>query len=1587
MAQDRPIGNMKFGIGFDGFDESINTLDKLNKALKQSESSMKATMSTFDKAGASAEDLSRKEQALIDTTELQAKKIQLLEKRREDYIQTYGKESKQVANVTNQINTATVKYNKLSKELDSTKQAYILASAGVDKYASAIKDNEKAMNDEIKAFKEAGDKAGELEAKQRGLTKQAALTEQAIESQKQAINKMAQEFGESSTQVAQAQTKLEEFKRSAKNTDTRLDGVTNALSELKREASDVDDKVDKAGDSLAEAGKQGNKAEDGFKSATKEFSALATGLAVSISTKALDMAIDAADALKESFNEVVEASNRFQGKMGLTKGESKQFLDFANELVKSGMVDNLEEAQEAITQVYQTAGKKVTPEGLKQLTEYAISFSKTFDTDVNETMRGASRMMENFGISAEEAFDLLTAGAQNGLNQSNELADNMAEYSQVFGQMGFTADETFSLLEAGLDGGAYNLDKVNDLIKEMGLSLTDGRFDKNMDMFSESTRNLFNEWKDHKASQGEVVKSMMNDFAHMEGGYEALNRAGTVWSALGEDNSLKVIQAMAGASTSFGETKGKAEELNKTIENTTAWEAFTNGVKGTINSIATWSQGFTSGMIEPIENFFNNTLPNAVKPLDQFFFFVSNFISNLKDIIGKMWSGEDTVSDQHVLNMMGFSWESIWALDDFIKGFKEKADTFGNYIKGFWKLFTGDEAEQLDGYSMLRKLGMSPESIAKVEEVKNTLANTFKSIKENYSKYLGTVLDVAGKTLSTIFDFIMTTVVPLVLPALTSMLQTVGSAFKDVFGFLSTWWDTNGDRIMKAFKNLLIILSPLIAIAIELVKSFVSSVVGLIKGLVKVVTGIIDVFSALLTGDFSGMWESIKNIFFGAIEVVWNYINIMFIGKIFKAVGGFGAGIKSLFSGMWGGIKNIFSGSITSVNSFISGFVTKAWNLFKSLGSNLGSTVSSMWTGIKNIFSGSINSVNGFISGFVTKAWNLFKSLGSNLGSTVSSMWTGIKDTFSGGIDTVVQWMKDLPNKIASAVSNGKDAVKDAFKGIFNAALKAIGNPVNGIISGANWVLEKLGADKLPEWDVPQYAKGTPAGGHPINGPMMVNDGRGAETVITPDGRAFIPRGRNVVLNAPKGTHVLTAEETAQLHGSKAPKYRYKKGTNFFGNMWDSVKNVAGNVGNTLKNVVGDVWDFISDPGALARKVLGGLDVLGGLTKYPLEVGKGILSKATSALTEKITSLFSSGNLDTSIGTNGVYKYLADVAKSVMKKFPGFMVTSGYREGDQYSHGKRNAIDIALPGVTGGSPRYTEAANYAFEKFASKIGYVITNGKVRDRSGQSGQPATGAWEPWPAGDHYDHVHLNGIKDPQNTQISGDSVGGSGVERWRNVAIRALKMTGQYSAANLNALLNQMRTESNGNPKAINLWDPNAMKGTPSKGLMQVIDPTFKAYAMPGFNTNIYDPLSNILASIKYALATYGSLTNAYRGVGYENGGIITKEHLARVGEGNKEEVVIPLTGSGLKRSRAMQLLAYANEKLNRNQSAPVSGTTSSTNSDMAQMLLLLQQQNELLMAILAKDTNVVLDGEKLNSKLQKIQARNQLNNTRNLGLI
>lgn len=1437
MAQDRPIGNMKFGIGFEGLDESLTTLNKLNSAIKQTESAMKTNISTMDKGNKTASDYARAEADLTRAYELQAKKIALLEKRKEEQIKAHGAESAAVARTVDQINKASAKYNQYNKEIDKNKQAHIIASSGVDKYSKAIKNNESAMKDEVSALRSAGDKVGAYKAQKQGLLKQEELTTKAIKAQENVVRQMTKQFGENSTQVASAKEKLETFKRQQQITSKQIEGTNKGLKESSNAFRGLNDEMSKSEPASKKAVSGLGKVTSGLGSMLggigKVVGKVGLGALLTIGNKAFNAVSSNVDSAIKRIDTLANSSRAFQN-MGFS-------------------ADNTAKAMKNISKAI---------EGLPTALDDSVS---------NVQLLAASTGDLDKSVDIYKALNDAILGFGGDANMANNA---IIQLSQSFSNGKVDAQTWNSMINSGLGP------TLNALAKQMGIT----------------TGELKEGLSEGKISVNDFQDALIKLDKEGGGGLKSLDQ-------IAKDSTKGISTSLANAKTAM--VRGTAElikSVDEMLKNmnlptisefiTTAGTNMENFMKKVAAVMPEIAKNFK--WVGDVFNGIKEIFANVMDEVDAFVFNFTNGFKQMVDFVKNVWNGDVQSNDYYLLRLAGLDYETIWKIEDFIKTFKEKAETFGAYVQGFWEIFSKDEATSLQGYSMLRTLGMTEDQITGLETAVENVKTFLSDLKDVVIDLADIALYNLNQEFNTLYKFFTEDVAPDLLPIIqswTESFQRMSTIFKDTGDsanglktVIVVAWKIMEDR----FQGLWIIVKT-IMIAIQIT----------IETVTVAIAGILNTFGLIITGQWGRAWDEIKKTGERIWAAIWGGIKNTFLGKILTTLGEFYERNKKIFEGIWETITGI---------------------LF---------------------------AVPGFVYDIFTK----------------------------------------VPKRMVEAIKGGKSAVVAAFKEVFNAALRAIGKPVNGIIKGASWVLEKLGAEPLKEWDVPQYATGTPSGGHPINGPMMVNDGRGAETVITPDGRAFIPKGRNVVLNAPKGTHVLTAEETAQLQGSKAPKYRYKKGTNFFGNMWDSVKKVAGNVGHTIKNVVGDVWDFISDPGALARKVLGGLDVLGGLTKYPLEVGKGILSKATSALTEKITGLFSSGNLDTSIGTNGVYKYLADVAKSVMKKFPGFVATSGYRPGDPYSHGKRNAIDIALPGVTGGSPKYTEAANYAFEKFANKIGYVITNGKVRDRSGQSGTGVHDDWRTWPDGDHYDHVHLNGVKDPQNTQISGDSVGGSGVERWRNVAIRALKMTGQYSAGNLNALLNQMRTESNGNPKAINNWDINAKKGTPSKGLLQVIDPTFRAYAMPGFNSNIYDPLSNILASIRYALATYGSLTNAYRGVGYENGGIITKEHLARVGEGNKEEVVIPLTGSGLKRSRAMQLLAYANEKLNRDQSTPVSGTTSSINSDMAQMLLLLQQQNELLMAILAKDTNVVLDGEKLNSKLQKIQSRNQLNANRDLGLV
>lgn len=258
---------------------------------------------------------------------------------------------------------------------------------------------------------------------------------------------------------------------------------------------------------------------------------------------------------------------------------------------------------------------------------------------------------------------------------------------------------------------------------------------------------------------------------------------------------------------------------------------------------------------------------------------------------------------------------------------------------------------------------------------------------------------------------------------------------------------------------------------------------------------------------------------------------------------------------------------------------------------------------------------------------------------------------------------------------------------------------------------------------------------------------------------------------------------------------------------------------------------------------------------------------------------------------------------------------------------------------------------------------------MRDRVGMSGQAATGQWVPWPAGDHYDHIHLNGSLGAGSIYKAGTDVagglptpGGASVERWRPYIKKALKMNGlPTTQAYVNAWMSQIQTESGGNPSAIGgndgLADGNAT------GLLQTKPGTFAANAFPGHG-NIMNGFDNMLAAIRYAKNRYGAnmLSVIGRGHGYANGGLINKDGLYRAGEGNKPEMVIPLT----RKTRAIELMGQALAFMAGDNKQSVSQTPSADNT--AELVTLIKQQQRqhselmrILKAILSKDNGITTD--------------------------
>ncbi|XZO08210.1 CHAP domain-containing protein [Weissella paramesenteroides] len=1098
----------------------------------------------------------------------------------------------------------------------------------------------------------------------------------------------------------------------------------------------------------------------------------------------------------------------------------------------------------------------------------------------------------------------------------------MAEYSQVLGQMGLSISDSMALIDNGVKSGAYNGDKLLDFTKEFQISLNDGRMDDAITSFSKKSQEMFKGYKDGKVSAGDMFKQITGEMGTMTDKQKEATIASNLWSALGEDNSLKVIESLGKTNDKFDDVKGTADKTSKQLKESNPFELMRRSAESSIKSI--------SLNTSETKEFKKNIKPLQKSLTD----LIKSIVDNLP-VITKTLTPLLEFTSKHLNIIVGAlaTMAGLW-------GTKKILD-FGSALSGVAKKGAGLIFKpKVDGSDAKRELGV----IGKLGKgIGKGFVWSAKLGKKAFTKSLSalkTTTVASGKGIVKGLKFtasIATKGAKLAMASLVKTAKVTGSGIKLAFNFLKA-------------NPLILLITGITAAVVALTtlyqhnKKFRNFVNGLVKSAQNFFKGIakwfgqaykkvLSIFKAILKfmkKDWKELLLLIVNPFAGAFALTYKHN-----AKFRKAINNLVKAVVKFFKDMGKGIANVFNSiwhNITKVYNNIRKFIRDTTN-------DIGKIWSKGWRNISNFFGGIWNGMKKFGHDAIWSIKNTFDDALGRIGSAFSNTWKGIKSGFSD----MWQGMKNL----------ARDGI--------NAVIKI----PNVGISGINGLIHDFGGPKSAIGHIPEvkkFAKGTGAIKELTH--AMLNDGNDSpatgnkEMLIHPNGATELVQGRNTERLLLPGTEVLNASETAMLMRMQGITH-FASGTGFWNRIWGGVTDVAGNAWGGLKNGVKkftEMFKFITNAVAHPVKTLESKLSLktAGLDSVYKDFGGAFFGKVKGQAKDWWKTLWSMASDASNAGADGGmkgddYKYKNRVADSnppdewgyFIKECVSFVANRLSNMGvsaNLFSHLGNGSDWVNAPVRHTNNPKPGMVAVYGpGSEFGNHVAMV---------TGVQGNKISGEEYNW----NYDHKYhtyhgrnasgattfldfgksINAkAKDiatnsplaklikkqtggmlgwiqkfiaPLNDSSTGED---GNVQSWADDVKKALHKLGlSDSASMVQKVLRQINTESRGNPKAIGGTD--GYNEGHATGLMQVKPPTFNAYALPG-HKDIFNGYDNILAGLNYAKHRYGdNLSYLGNGHGYANGGLITRHQFAEIGENNQPEMIIPL--DAMKSSRGFELL-------------------------------------------------------------------------------
>lgn len=1001
---------------------------------------------SLDEMTSSTNDSRTALERLTDTVSGQEKQLKGLKDDLANAVLVYGENSAEAQALKSQI-------ERLNNELNANRDQINNARQSAENYADSLNNSGDSANDNRSALERLSDTVSDQE------TRLADLRE--------AYANAVIEQGESSAEAQRLAGEISQLSQELSDNRETLENARNSADEFDNSLEDVEESAEDTG--------------DGF-----------TVLKGAISDLVSDALSYAIDKFKELMTSADQALNTLQVKTGLSSDEMSKFKDEMNDLYKNNYGESLEDIADVFSAITQNS-KETDPSKIKDLAKNAIVLRDSFGYEIPESMRAVNMLIDQFGLTGEEAFNLIAQGSQNGLDKNEDLLDTINEYGVHYHNLGYSAEEFFNSLKNGTDAGTFSVDKLGDAMKEFGIIAKEG---------SDETVNAWATLGLVQGDNSERIQATTDEISKQKEKIADLEK------------KLKYAYIEQG---NFNE---KTDELKKMkmADNIAEWEAELSDLK---NGLSLNEKG-----LKEMQNAGGDTKYTISELMSAFNEGGDKAKEATQDVMNALFELDDETERNALgVQLFGTMWEDLQA-----DGVKALSKIDGEFDKTAETMKEIDSIKYDDIGSALGVLGRTIET----EIIRPFVDKVVPPIKD-FIGWLIENIPIVESTLAGIGTAMATMFVAKQIMAVVNSWKAYKTATE---GASIAQWLLNSAQLASPMTLIIGLIAGLVAAFVvlwnksEAFRNFWIELWENIKSITsEVVTAVGEFFSSLweniksvyasVTEWFSEKFTAVKDAIITVITPILDFFSEVWakIKEFFTpAVEWF----KELFSSVWQTIKDIWDN--------ITGFLEGCWELIKVVFTPVAEwfkdKFSSAWNGIKDIFSAVkgwftdrwdeikavFSPVADYFSEKFTGGWNKTKEAFSKAGSFFSDLWEEIKKPFS----TVATWFRDT---FSEAWQNVKDVfstggrifegIKEGISGVFTTVVNGIIRGINNVIEvpfdAINSALRKIRdvsiagvepfADKIHEIDVPHIPE-LARGGVLRKGKWGFLEGDGDEAVV-----------------------------------------------------------------------------------------------------------------------------------------------------------------------------------------------------------------------------------------------------------------------------------------------------------------------------------------------------------------------------------------------------------------------------------------------------------------------------------------------------------